>query len=180
MYNQSRDRMLATRASNKKPIIETFVDRPRPGAVNTAWRGRYTPKVISRERGPVMLADDGTESFVPLVPREDFTLPSVGITPTVSAPSGPSFWDGLFSGLGKIVAPAAQAIVGIKAQGAVSQAQQQTMASTWNAGITGPALQAQAYQNAYLSGSGSAPLGTTTMMMLGLGALGLVLVLSRK
>lgn len=126
------------------------------------------------------------EDIQPIIPRGDMTLPSIGVAPTTSAISttvgggGSSMWDSLFGGLAKIVTPAAQALVGIKANATVQQAQQRAMASTWNPALTGPALQAQAYQSAYMSGSGASPISSTTLIVGGLLVLGLVVAMTRK
>lgn len=157
----------------------------------TPWSGRFAPKNIRVINPMGGLGED--ETIQPIAPRGSDVFPEIGVAPTiggrsiptlspvVEVSSGPSIWDSLFSGVGKVVGPAAQALVGIKANETVQQAQQRAMAATWNPYITGPALQAQAYQNAYAQGTGAAPMFSTgTMLVLGLGALGLVVAMSRR
>ena len=69
-----------------------------------------------------------------------------------------SGWSSLWSGLASIITPASQALAQTKAAAVVQQQQQKALAQTWNPAITGPALQAQAWQTAYQTGSGTAPM----------------------
>jgi hypothetical protein len=95
-----------------------------------------------------------------------------------SAPEG-SWISDLFSGLGKIITPAAQAIVQTKAAGAVAQQVQRTMAQTYNPSLTAPAIQAQAWQTAYQSGAGTMPtaaISGTTLALVAAAALGVYLI----
>lgn len=185
MYSQDQDRLLMLRRKTGNLIPRPIPARPVPPPARSprdTWFGRFFPSAVKAETMSGALADDITSiaprdySFLSAVP----TAPAIAPTVTSSGGGGSSWLDSLFSGIGKVVAPAATALVNIKTQGAVQQAQQQTMAQTWNPALTGPALQAQAYQAAYLSGSGQAPMSGTTLALLGVGALGIILLATRK
>lgn len=159
-------------------IMVDFVPRPRPieaapkqrAYTVKPWAGRWTPATFGAvaTRGAMGdgLPQDAVEGSGWIEPS---TLPSN------SAPS--SAWDTFFSGIAKVATPAAQALLGIKATGVIQQQQQKTMAATWNPTLTNPALQAQAYQNAFNMGTGSSlPISMTTLALLGAGALALFLI----
>lgn len=139
---------------------------PRPMPVMTPkstprWHGRWSPIAIEEGRPMGALADD-----------------TASTPPSNTAPS--SAWDNFFSGLAKVATPAAQALLGIKMTGLIQQQQQKTMASTWNPTLTNPALQAQAYQNAYNQGTGTGlPISMGTLAMLGAGAVALFLIVKK-
>lgn len=173
-----------------------------PIPLKSQWFGSFVPETILRVKNMGTLGDDVTdtssflpsETLAPVSTRADIYLPDVAVAPPTipalrapataqvlqdtSAPGG-SIWDNLFSGIGKVVTPAAQALVGIATTGAVNRAQQQTLAATWNPSITGPALQAMAYRNAYATGMGTTAISGTTLALLG-GAAVLLIALSRK
>lgn len=113
--------------------------------------GRWHPRVMELQGLEGGLGED-----VPLWPST---------TPGAAAPAGsyqiqPTETGGWFSDLlGKVLAPAATAYVAAKTGGIVAQAQQRTLAQTFNPAITGPAIQAQAWQQAYQQGAGVPPSG---------------------
>lgn len=144
---------------------EATIPRPMPQAPLKSnrrnWVGRWTPETFNEARTMGALADDTTST-----------------PPSNTAPS--SAWDNFFSGLAKVATPAAQALLGIKMTGLIQQQQQKTMASTWNPTLTNPALQAQAYQNAYNQGTGTGlPVSMGTLALLGAGAVALFLIVKK-
>lgn len=190
---EGRTKAILPKPSERYPMATL----PKPGTQtkNTGkWAGRFMPKGVRRDRLSGMLGDDEwtgntgpqppQEDIQPIIPRETMTLPSIGVvsTPVSSSTvgSGGSVWDSLFGGLAKIVTPAAQALVGIKTNETVQRARQQALVNTWNPALTGPALQAQAYQSAFMSGSGASPISTTTLVVGGLVTLGLIMAMTRK
>lgn len=155
------------------PTPEGIVPRPRPF---TGWAGRWTPATYAKVQTLGTLGElpqdapagsDWAPTPTPFTRNDN---------PTPSNNAAPSAWDNFFSGIAKVATPAAQALLGIKATGMIQQQQQKTLAATWNPALTNPALQAQAYQNAFMNGSGSLPISGTTLAMLGAGALALFLI----
>lgn len=199
MYNQERARLLARRNRRYAPPepAEAPIPRPNPRApFFNLWSGRFRPTAAVMAQATGALADDEgwtgntgpqpeAEELRPLDPRQPMDFPTIAIAPTIGPASipaisptigggsaGSSIWDSLTQGLTKVVA--------IRANAAVQQTQQKALANTWNPALTGPALQAQAYQQAYLSGTGASPISTTTLVVGGLVALGLIMAVSRS
>ena len=159
MYSSNHPMMFRRFRNRATPEGHT----PRPHPVTPRWMGGWKPSAIVQTRSMGSLNDSTSadpESYTP--------------TPQPIA----SNWSSLWSGLASIITPAAQAIAQTKAAAVVQQQQQKALAQTWNPAITGPALQAQAWQTAYQSGSGSAPLGISgTTLAIGAAAIvGLILV----
>lgn len=113
--------------------------------------GRWHPRVLQLQGLEGGLGED-----IPLWPS---TIPAAA-APASSYQIQPTDTGGWFSDLlGKVLAPAATAYVTAKTGGIVAQAQQKTLAQTYNPAITGPAIQAQAWQQAYQQGAGVPPSG---------------------
>ena len=130
------------------------------------WSGNWRPHRVITTKTMGGLSDD-----IPTAPS--LTPDPVNVTPFEqiqgSDSSSGGWLSNLVSGIGSIITPAAQALIGIKTAGVVQQAQQKTLAQTYNPQITAPAIQAQAWQNALQTGTGAMP-----STALSLGALGLV------
>jgi len=196
---------LIRQAAKPRAVVD-FVPRPAPifaAPPSRPWTGRFMPAFFARAKTLGALADgnDGPqpddvtnvtswapEGMAPLAPRTVIDFPTIqaaptltptyqSSTPTPSNAAASSAWDTFFSGISKVATPAAQALLGIKTTGMIQQQQQKTLAATWNPALTGPALQAQAYQNAYNTGTGSGlPISMGTLALLGAGALALMLI----
>lgn len=155
------------RTPRPQPIKETSeASTPRPQPIAPRWTGGWKPRAVIQTRSMGSLNDATSadpESYAP--------------TPQPIA----SGWSSLWSGLASIITPAAQALAQTKAAAVVQQQQQKAMAQTWNPAITGPALQAQAWQTAYQTGSGTAPLGISgTTLAIGAAAVVGLLLITRK
>jgi hypothetical protein len=126
------------------------------------------------------LADD-----IPTMPGTVAALApaSTWFTPVqATADTGSNWLSDLFSGIGKVITPAAQALVGVKAAGVVQQQAQRTLAQTYNPAITAPAIQAQAWQAAYQDQTGvmpSAAISGTTIAVLAAVGIGALLLLRK-
>lgn len=175
------------RAINRARRV-AFENRPKPGgevvpmAVNQraqtpfrSWVGNWKPRQIMAIRQLGGLGED-LPTFPAIVP----TVAPSNLSPYVitAQPSGGWLSD-LFSGLGKIITPTAQAIAQTKAAGIIAQQTQRTMAQTYNPAITGPAIQGQAWQAAYQGGTGVMPtaaISGTTLAILAALSVGVYLI----
>lgn len=151
--------------------------RPSPafpvgGSKLNNWSGVWRPKKRLETMTMGMLNDD--ISPLDLQPRDTMTSIVPLTAPTISYPvptqqETPSIWSTLMNGLSSVV----NARVG----GYVAQTQQRTLAQTYNPALTGAAINARQWQQAYGSGISSAPMSTGTMAMIGAaGLLGLYLI----
>jgi hypothetical protein len=167
---------------------------PRPtNAEGPRWSGGFRPERITKAQ---TLGNLGEDELTPIEarPTVDWTnitpmdvpqpgagntgpqqnpyyTPGVTAAPPVAAPAQTSFW----SGLGNLFGSTVSKLATMQSSAAIAQAQQRALAQTWNPAITGPALQAQAYQNAFLTSSGT-PMSTSTMALIGAGLLGIFLI----
>jgi hypothetical protein len=141
---------------------------PMPNPHAPRWLGNWHPRSVIQSKTLGAMADatsSDPESYAP----------------APAASPAPSAWAGLWSGLASIIAPAATAYAGIKTTATLTQAQQRAQAQTWNPSITGPAIQAQAWQNAYQSGTGITPtMSMGTMALVGAGILAVILITRKK
>lgn len=165
-----------TRAMVNRRSPEGEVPRPMPRRpLSPHWAGAWHPRQIIQRETMGTMGDD--LSFTPAV------APVVSYqtqTPLLQAEQ-PSAWSNLWSGLANIITPAAQAYAQTSATSALMQAQQRAAAQTWNPAITGPAIAAQSWQQAYQSGSGMTPtMSIGTMALIGGGILAMVLITRKK
>jgi len=198
MYSAHPDKIVMnkrTRIQARDPLgarggqAGAYLPQPTP----IQWAGSWAPKTLRRVNTLGALRDDDLSPLVPSSPVDfpsilDVASPSYGAglsqspyipiaaslpAPSPVSPSSGSIWDTLAGGLSSIV----KTVVG----GAVTQQQQKTMAATWNPALTGPALLAQQYQNAYATGIGTSPAMTAgTLGLLAAGGLLLYAVFKRK
>lgn len=148
------------------------------------WSGMWKPRVmretltmgtLSEDLAPLVAHDPEAFNIQALVaPTVQGTTPFMLPPQSATQTESPSIWSSLMGGLSSIV----NARVG----GEVARQTQQAAARAWNPAITGPALQAQAWQQAYSSGTGAAPLGLSTGALVagGLVLLGIVYMAAKK
>lgn len=167
MFNRFRFRTAPEGRTPRPQPITPEGRTPRPQPIAPRWTGGWKPRAIIQTRSMGSLNDSTSadpENYAP--------------APTPNPQQQASGWSSLWSGLSSIITPAAQALAQTKANAVVQQQQQKALAQTWNPAITGPALQAQAWQTAYQTGSGTAPLGIsgTTLAIGAAAVIGLILI----
>lgn len=152
---------------------------PKPPPVSR-WSGVWRPRVVRETLTMGTLSDD----LAPIVARDPaaFGILTPMVAPTVQptpfqlpaqTTESPSIWSSIMGGL--------SSIIGARVGGEVARQQQQAAARAWNPAITGPAIQAQAWQQAYSGGTGIMPnVGTGTLVVGGLLVLGLGYALLKK
>lgn len=172
----TRARFSARAALAKIPPSERG-HRPTPQPVRPpkAWAGRFRPSRVLTTRTMGALGDDLVALSAPA------TVPIVSSSPTqnYTVTAEPMGWfDSLLS---NIIQPAASTYAKIQSTSLLQQAQQRSLAQTWNPALTGPAIQAQGWQAAYQGGTGAPSLGLsgTTLAMLAGGGLLLWAVLRK-
>lgn len=151
---------------------------PRPTPRHPRWLGNWKPREIKTAEVMGNLAGEEI-SFVPLTaPTLTSSTPSITI-PRLTAEE-PSAWSSLWSGLANIITPAATAYAQTRTNSALLQAQQRAAAQTWNPAITGPAIAAQSWEQAYTAGAGIAPMGSMGTLALAAAGVLVVVLLARK
>lgn len=189
--NQDEQQNATAAASVAKTTTPPHTPSPYP-----RWSGGFKPRRTIQIKTLGNLGDDSEIGPIATTNQVDYSMftpidvppPGGGNTgpqylspsfsPLAPTPAAPSSTPSLWSSLGNMLSSGLNSYAQTQTTAALQQAQQKALINTWNPALTGPALQAQAYQAAYTTGS-AAPMSGTTIALIGAGLLGLFL-LGRK